>query len=109
MCFLQKSPLRRPDPPAPLLQQNTYNMDKQSKLLVCAAFIALLATTVHAQRNIVKLTPFPVLGKLGFQYERQIAGQYSVEVEWQHWEVQRKKSSSFFFSACCTVRPLPMS
>jgi len=71
-------------------------MNKQLQFLVITAFIARCATSLGAQENILKTTPLPILGKFAFQYERKIAGQYSVEVEWQHWEIRRKKENNFF-------------
>lgn len=83
-------------PPAPLSQQNTYKMNKQILILGITAFITLFSTTLGAQQNIVKIRPLPVLGKFGFQYERKLAGHTSIEVEWQRWDFQRKKSDNFF-------------
>ncbi len=71
-------------------------MNKQVSFLVLTAFLAFCGTSLSAQKNIVKITPLPILGKFAIQYERKITGNSSVEVEWQHWEVQRKKSNSFF-------------
>ncbi len=96
MCLLHKSLPGGSPPPAPLSQQNTYKMNKQISILAITVFITLFATTLGAQQNIVKIRPLPILGKFGFQYERKIAGHSSIEVEWQRWNFQRKKSDSFF-------------
>jgi len=95
---MRNSRLGRPWPPAPLSQQNKTHkkMNKQLQFLVITAFITLFATTLGAQQNIIKVRPLPILGKFGFQYERKLAGHSSIEVEWQHWNFQRRKSDSFF-------------
>ncbi len=94
--FAEQLTDRRPSPPAPLSQQNTYIMNKRSKVPVVAVFVALFATAISAQRNILKITPLPILCKPAFQYERKIVGNSSVEVEWQHWDVRRKKGNNCF-------------
>jgi len=71
-------------------------MNKQLQFLTITAFITICATSLGAQQNILKITPLPILGKYAFQYERKIAGQYSVELEWQHWDMRRKTENNFF-------------
>ena len=71
-------------------------MNKQFSILAITLFITLFTTTLGAQQNIIKVTPLPVLGKFGLRYERKIAAQSSIEVEWQRWNVRRKKDNNFF-------------
>lgn len=71
-------------------------MNKKSRLLVVASLMVLFAASLSAQQNIVKITPLPIWGKYALQYERKIAGQYSVELEWQHWDMRQKKENNFF-------------
>lgn len=71
------------------------------KKIILTFHFAFLMTAfsagLSAQKNIVKMTPLPISGKLGFQYERKISPQHSVALEWQHWEFKRSKKSAFIF------------
>lgn len=109
MFYLQKSLPGTLFPRAPLLQLNIYKMNKQVSLLAITAFITLFAASLVAQQNIVKITPLPLLGKFGLQYERKLVGRYSIEVDWQHWDVRHKEVHNIFLPGIVYVSSSPAS
>ena len=67
-------------------------------LTLTIALSALLANTMYAQQNALKVTPFqPILGKISLDYERVVGPKTTILVEYQRWFEQRKSGVGLFF------------
>lgn len=69
---------------------------KKQIMITLTAFLMAGFQTLHAQKNLIQLTPLPFTGKPSFQYHRVVSKHQTITAEWQIWNAKRKNNSALF-------------
>ena len=74
--------------------KNLFHISLLTLLISCSS---LFINTLFAQQNALRITPFqPILGKFSLDYERTLAPNVTLLVEYQKWFEHRESSGGFF-------------
>jgi hypothetical protein len=74
------------------------NLFRFSLLTLLISCSSLFTNTLFAQQNALRMTPFqPLLGKFSVNYERTVAPNVTILVEYQKWFEHRESSRGILF------------